>query len=150
MGFSSSPPISGGAVAFQTYFHTLVEPLSSGGPSASFWSRGTTPDSFPQRRAYYSKFLIASSGPDQQLGIAEVGKNYGVTGSAPYNNGAALNVINLLIEGQAAQATLNRSDAVYLTPQTDTGNAAITTLLQEAGLDDVTNHSILSAGGGVQ
>ncbi len=146
-----SAPLSGKAVAFQAHFYTLVEPLSNGTTAApvSFWDRGAT---YHQRRAYLSKFLIVSSGPDKELGIAQVGKDYGVTPapSTPYNNAGVLNVTNVVIENQAAQATLNRTDALYLTPQTDAGNASITTLLQEAGLDDVTNHSIFSAGGGVQ
>ncbi len=131
-----SAPLSGSAVVFQTHFHSLIEPLSKGTTAAnlSFWDRGET---YRQRRAYLSKFLIASSGLDQLSGIAQL-------------PATGFTVADLLIENQAAQATLGRSTDVYQAPLTDATNLTITTQLQENGLDDVTNHSILSAGGGVQ
>ena len=41
---SRRPPVSGGVMTFQKYFHTLVEPLSGRDPSPtqSYWDRGTT------------------------------------------------------------------------------------------------------------
>jgi hypothetical protein len=66
--FSGLPPQNGvslGVKAFEAFFHRLTDPLpTAGGPND--WDRGTT---YGARRAFYSKFLIVSSGPDQQLGI---------------------------------------------------------------------------------
>ena len=89
-----------------------MEPLSSGGPSIDAVVLEPRDDGLlvPQRRAYFSKFLIASSGPDQQLGIAQVAQIAGVTLDG-YDGRP-----DLILENQAAQATLNRSDAVYQTP----------------------------------
>jgi prepilin-type N-terminal cleavage/methylation domain-containing protein len=55
---------SGGVEAFEFFFHRLTEPVSPGS-GATFWDRG---GGFA-RRAYYSKFLILSGGPDKQLGV---------------------------------------------------------------------------------
>ena len=51
------------AQAFEFYFHRLSEPLqiTTGGQA---WDRSNN-----YRRAFYSKFLIVSSGPDKQLGL---------------------------------------------------------------------------------
>src|SRR5208282_4963308 len=57
---------SGGVLAFEYFFHRLTEPLSHTGSTQLYWDRGL---SFPNRRAFFSKPLIVSSGPDQQLGI---------------------------------------------------------------------------------
>jgi prepilin-type N-terminal cleavage/methylation domain-containing protein len=55
---------SGGVQIFENFFHRLTEPISPGG-GVLFWDRGA---SFA-RRAYYSKFLILSGGPDKQPGV---------------------------------------------------------------------------------
>ena len=60
---------SGCMQAFQSLFHTLCEPLpntGTGGLAGTFWDRGTT---YPLRRAFYSKFLILSGGPDLVPGV---------------------------------------------------------------------------------
>ena len=61
---------SGGVQAFEYLFHPLGEPMpaptaKSGNPG-TFWDRGTA---FPARRAFYSKFLILSGGPDTLPGV---------------------------------------------------------------------------------
>ena len=55
---------SGGVQAFENFFHRLTEPISPGG-GVVFWDRS---GNFA-RRAYYSKFLILSGGPDKQPGV---------------------------------------------------------------------------------
>ena len=57
---------SGGVLAFEYFFHRLTEPFQHTGNYAFYWDRGSI---FPYRRAFFSKPLIVSSGPDQQLGI---------------------------------------------------------------------------------
>jgi prepilin-type N-terminal cleavage/methylation domain-containing protein len=64
---SSSPAApSGPATTFEFFFHRLTEPLQPGG-GALFWDRAQNGNGF--RRAFYSKFLVISGGPDQLLGI---------------------------------------------------------------------------------
>ncbi len=50
--------------AFEYYFHRLTEPLQITAARRTAWDR-----SGGYRRAFYSKFLIVSSGPDKQLGL---------------------------------------------------------------------------------
>ncbi len=56
---------------FETFFHTLTEPMTLDTTSytvGNYWDRsGNT--GFGSRRAFYSKFLIVSGGPDQTVGI---------------------------------------------------------------------------------
>jgi len=69
-GTAASAGGSGGVMAFEYFFHRLTEPYpySSGATQYAqfYWDRGTT---YPNRRAFFSKPLILSSGPDQQLGV---------------------------------------------------------------------------------
>ena len=69
MGFGGTAAAvggSGGVLAFESFFHRLTEPFHHSGNYAFYWDRGSV---FPYRRAFFSKPLIVSSGPDQQLGI---------------------------------------------------------------------------------
>jgi hypothetical protein len=133
-----SAPLSAGAVEFQRHFHLLLDPrtrgVTAGLPNATFWDRGST---YYQRRAYSSKFLIVSSGPDREPGIGR----WDVPSTS-------LTAPQLLLESQAAQATLARIGGVYQEP--DPARQAETAQLEEAGLDDITNHNLLSTGGGTQ
>jgi hypothetical protein len=76
--------------------------VTAGLPDATFWDRGST---YYQRRAYSSKFLIVSSGPDGELGIGR----WDVPSTS-------LTALQLLLESQAAQATLARIGDVYQEP----------------------------------
>jgi prepilin-type N-terminal cleavage/methylation domain-containing protein len=132
--YASPGVISGGAAAFTTYFHTLVEPMASGAANPNaYWDRGTT---YYQRRAFYSKFLIVSSGPDRELGIARLD-----------TLGVALTVPNLLIESQARQTDLNTT-AIYQAPTSyDPTPASTGNPLSESALDDISTHSLLTPSG---
>ena len=57
---------SGGVVAFEYFFHRLTEPFGHTGASVYYWDRGSI---VPYRRAFYSRPLILSGGPDLQPGI---------------------------------------------------------------------------------
>jgi len=68
---------SGGVVAFEYFFHRLTEPFQNTGNSGFQWDRASPV--FPQnslglgyRRAFLSKPLIISAGPDQQLGLFQL------------------------------------------------------------------------------
>jgi prepilin-type N-terminal cleavage/methylation domain-containing protein len=66
---ASAVNASGGVTAFEYFFHRLTEPLANTGFTNAYapqpWDRG----SYPNRRAFYSKFLILSGGLDQQPGV---------------------------------------------------------------------------------
>ena len=114
---SFAPPNSGAspktnacgqsAIAFMNYFHSLVDP--SGLDSATGWDR----TNHFNRRAYYSRFLIVSGGPDKQVGVAQFDKEYGdltpsgVANKYAFPNPAGTmeaNALSLIyIENQAAQ-----------------------------------------------
>jgi prepilin-type N-terminal cleavage/methylation domain-containing protein len=95
---NTSPPGSGGvsadALQFMENFYSLLEPYyhipqGAAAPSGSTWDRSGV----FARRAFYSRFLIVSSGPDQQLGVAQLGPlvNYQTTyPSSPQNGGPPL------------------------------------------------------------
>ena len=57
---------SGGVVAFEYFFHRLTEPFGHTGASVYYWDRGSL---VPYRRAFYSRPLILSGGPDLQPGV---------------------------------------------------------------------------------
>ncbi|WP_406699220.1 prepilin-type N-terminal cleavage/methylation domain-containing protein [Singulisphaera sp. Ch08] len=77
---TASGKISGAARLFMGHFMTLVDPIATTGTVASnitFWDRSTGTDTgYFVRRAYYSRFLILSGGPDKLPGVAQLGVNY--------------------------------------------------------------------------
>jgi len=56
--------VSPAAQFFGTFFHTLVEPLPLGGGGVDWDRSGTS-----YRRAFFTKFLVLSGGPDQVPGV---------------------------------------------------------------------------------
>jgi hypothetical protein len=68
-------------------FYSLLEPYYHNPKANAFlgstWDRSGAFD----RRAFYSRFLIMSSGPDQQLGVAQLGVNYQTLYPIPALNG---------------------------------------------------------------
>jgi hypothetical protein len=120
--------MSARATAFTTYFHTLVDPnWSATAVTGTLWDRGTpgvnTPD-VTGRRAYKSRFLIISAGPDKVLGVSE-----------QPGPDSAINFFSLVAEGFAA-------------PQT-TDPAGVDASLNPA-LDDISNHTLQAPGGSLQ
>src|SRR5262249_49193305 len=59
------PTPSGGVTSFEYFFHRLTEPLTPAGGAQ--W--GDPGSAYTRRRAFYSKFLIVSGGPDNQVGV---------------------------------------------------------------------------------
>jgi prepilin-type N-terminal cleavage/methylation domain-containing protein len=140
-GPPTTPAMSSAAWMFHNFFHSLVEPLSSSGGVnyVNFWDRGSM---FYPRRAFYTKFLIASSGPDGASGIARLDMFPKL----------ALNVANLQVENQARQTDLDvGNDYVYFHPvKPGWVNPVTSNTLPQDGLDDITNHNLLAPGGGIQ
>jgi type II secretory pathway pseudopilin PulG len=150
---AGSAPLSPGATAFSTFFHPLIEPMISAGAASTaqpkyFWDRGTT--YFP-RRAFFTKFLIISSGPDQQLGLSRIDM-YVPTGT-PITIANKFTAGDLLIESQARQFNLYDGSNGALTGSPDANptppnSAGIT--LYDAGQDDISNHNYQAPGGVTQ
>jgi len=141
-GFTTGAGNSSMAVsAFEFFFHSLHEPLDTtqfkqdATHNDYAWDRGAGPTAGPyaQRRAYYSKPLIVSWGPDKSPGIfgfySELGQ------SLPSASNAATGII--LYENPAPQ----------LDPVNFPSVNALTIQLQDQGTDDISNQT-LQAGGG--
>jgi hypothetical protein len=165
-GQRSSPPFppgfaagggnwSAGVSFFENYFHLLHEPLynSSTVPSGAFWDRGAGPAGgpFAARRAYSSKFLILSSGPDMLPGVFQYTDAAlktdlaSAAGSSPYSRSFPL----IGLENLAAQ--LAYDDLVVVV--SPSGGASLYGALsansvevQAQGQDDVTNHYVPAGG----
>jgi hypothetical protein len=137
-------PLSSAAYAFQVHYTMLTDPNAN--PSVTknlpagvpLWDRGSI---WSARRAYNSRFLILSGGPDKTPGVPvfdtsyylALNSNYSVTapnGSPAFSGRAPIAVasnldptkdpninaiLNLRIECQAARATFLRTDSVYTT-----------------------------------
>jgi prepilin-type N-terminal cleavage/methylation domain-containing protein len=170
---SSSPfaavtaPLSGSAIAFQNFFHTLTDPNANPGLATpalpgQVWDRGVAGSNYFARREYYSRFLIVSGGPDRAPGVPVFDPTY-YTNVGQYYNGAGspsgpiLNVANLLIESQAGQGTPNRTPPYYSFPVIVPSSGPSYPLgdptsdaIREAGNDDVSNHTIQAPGGATQ
>jgi prepilin-type N-terminal cleavage/methylation domain-containing protein len=149
------------AAAFMYYFHSLVEyradPPTNG--QLYWWSRtGTLP-----RRAYFSRPLIISSGPDQQLGLGQCGfdySQYGITGTPPVGVPATPSTV-IAIENTAANHSPFRATdwgggaagVPFFNELTGSPSAEISGFLKDAnegwGLDDIGNLSLQSASGGL-
>jgi hypothetical protein len=154
---SAPPPapagVSGGVLAFQYFFHRLTEPFGHNGASTNYWDRSGT---YPARRAFYSKFLIMSSGPDLVPGVfVYTDAALGLLGK-PDNVCAAL----LLNENNAMQFGLDVADFTAPASQGFVSAIALPTVssndpinnpnsydIQQAGQDDISNHSLQTTGG---
>ncbi len=140
-GFSASPVgFSQNVSAFEFFFHSLHEPLpvSGTGLLGEFWERSAPNASgFAARRAFYTRFLIVSSGPDKQLGIFQYA-------DAP----------TLIAAAQSAQVTpatlliQNENPAPQFDPTTYPGVLSSTLQLKDNGQDDISNHALQAGGGG--
>ena len=73
----NSAQMSSRANLFQQHFFSLVDPYADTTPAATanglLWDR----TGYYKRRAYFSKFLILSAGPDGQYGVGSFGLAYG-------------------------------------------------------------------------
>ncbi len=159
---TASGGVSGSALTFESYFTSLKEPLVSCGAvtgasantNAYFWDRG---GNYFARRAFFSKFLILSGGPDQNPGVALCDVDYknlhtdfihdgsgAVVSSQVASDGSNLSsvVTALLHEDQALQTDLNF-------PANSLSNNTATFLIDAAG-DDITNHNINAPGGAIK
>lgn len=154
---SGEPSVA--ALRFQRTFFNIVDPngypplRASLGPG-SWWDRGN----FYFRREFFSRFLIASSGPDEKLGIAQLGEDHGTGAPVPQPIASLPNQADYIIwiENTAARDTPIRAPlpsssppSPYLFVDRPSGSASeqLYLLLTEYAADDITNHALKSTGG---
>lgn len=171
---ANSGAISGQAMTFMRYFGPcLVDPtaLAAGAPSANtFWDRSDDPNPkttgpIYARRAFYSRFLILSGGPDRMPGTAQLLVNYrGIddrssietpTGSisGPRDaSGAAVgfSVPALLLESQGGKVDLNRDSLGKLSVFAANGRNDTNSQLEFYSQDDISSHNLQGIGGALQ
>jgi prepilin-type N-terminal cleavage/methylation domain-containing protein len=131
-GPAGSLGASGGVMAFEYFFHRLTEPVVHTGASAFYWDRGA---SYPARRAFFTRPLIVSSGPDRTLGIFLFADN------APPTTGDQL----IHVENNAIPfdpALFNNSSQVNPGAISDANSIQ----LRESGRDDISNQARSASG----
>jgi prepilin-type N-terminal cleavage/methylation domain-containing protein len=179
--FANTAGMSGFAFYFHNTFHSLLDMYAVNPPTAQtfgiLWDRSgaqNVPPLYP-RRAYYSRFLIASAGLDKNLGIGQLGVDYSLldvnwglnaplTGAMPIYNVAAAPFTSqnlILIENAAAPLAPFRNFP-YAETQGGPPGAGDTAQMQaiknylqsdlgeNVGGDDITNHNLMTGGGGVR
>ncbi len=146
-GTAGTVGASGGVIAFEYFFHRLTEPLNTGNPLFS-WDRASPV--YPQgtlgfRRAFLSKPLIISSGPDQQLGIYQLPNTPTPTAAQLllYENNALQFDASLFNNGETVSGGTTVSPAAPPQP-----NPTYSTyLLRDNGRDDISNQNRQATGG---
>jgi hypothetical protein len=130
---------SGGVNAFEFFFHRLTEPIAAAG-GAYFWDRGTT-NGFGFRRAFYSKFLILSGGPDNTPGVFLYPDSAAPTAASAYiaNENNALP----FVVGEMGDFTTSDS---YTAQAIDSVNTPASFTLQQAAQDDISNQNLAATG----
>ncbi len=158
--FTAAGPLSGRAQAFGLYFHSLVDPNSAGGAAVGqLWERGVASIStspIAARRAYYTRPLIVSGGPDNQIGTAQLGFDYNQysmpNGASPPAVVPASALAVQIAEGTASNLAPNRTFGSAPYYPVDASGGALTYALGDQtegwALDDITNQTIQNTAGG--
>lgn len=148
---AGAPPASasGGVVAFEYFFHRLTEPFGHTGASPYYWDRGSI---VPYRRAFYSRPLILSGGPDLQPGVYL----YLDTPSPPptasqllaVENNAMTYVFDFTSNLAVQPGGANLPYGPFISPDPSPTNTSYPSyLLRESGRDDISNQNRQSTGG---
>jgi len=155
---------SSGVTFFENYFHLLHEPLYRGtAPTpGEFWDRGAPRTIFAARRAYSSKFLVVSAGPDKELGLFQYDDVAleGIAASARSNSPTAafpfLGMESLAapvsyhdlsnLTSVADSAGVGIGDSVYSGDPKNPNPETTTLDIQARGQDDIHNHNIPAGG----
>jgi hypothetical protein len=151
---SVSPSPSGAVLSFEYFFHRLTEPYPvAASPPYEYWDRS----SGGFRRAYYSKFLILSGGPDETPGVflysdAALAKAASPAtalianenNAMPFSVGsrAGMDVVDFTVTATIASG----STAVSYNPSNDPTQPSSSDLIQAAE-DDISNQNLVSTGG---
>jgi prepilin-type N-terminal cleavage/methylation domain-containing protein len=145
-GNATTAGASGGVQAFESFFHRLTEPVMPGGGS-SFWDR-----SGYGRRAFYSKFLILSGGPDKQPGVflySDLDMN-GLGGNAAANlianeNNAlpfSLDILGGWPAGFLDPAHYRLTTPAFTASPSNDPNHPSSYDLRQSAEDDISNHNL--------
>ncbi|WP_206107865.1 type II secretion system protein [Paludisphaera rhizosphaerae] len=136
---------SGGVAAFEWFFHRLTEPMEYYVPDptvSKYWDRANSA-SFGYRRAFFTKPLILSGGPDGTPGVVTVNPS---SYSDPESTAQAL----ISIENTAAQflpsETMN-SSLIIPKERFDMSQNPLSLQLWDSGQDDISNHTVTAAAG---
>ena len=135
------------------YFHLLVDPFPS--TTGTGWDR----TGGYSRRAYFSRFLVLSSGPDKEPGVAQFAKDYAsltgdsTSGKIVFPDPSAtmeINALRLIFnENQALQSDpALRTGSFFEVP--DASSSTTRYLQKDVGLDDISNHNIQAPSSGVR
>jgi hypothetical protein len=154
-------PASPQANAFMTYFHIIIDPLTTSNIGAQTWDR----TGLYRRRAYYSKFLVLSGGPDQEIGVFRLNKDYlndigspdpldlPLSTAVVFPTGNPTTDAHLVnwCESQAAQVEYSGRTGAFLEQVSPVLTTATSLWLQQnAGLDDISNHALSAPGTGAK
>ena len=160
-GVYANSPASPQANAFMTYFHILIDPLAVINPLPTvlpYWDRNLdSTGAICRRRAYYSKFLVLSGGPDKEIGVFRLGKDYQQDIDSSYSPAVAFPTLNAVTDARLVNWCENQAAPVEFTgrngPFYEQVNAVVGTptsvyLQNNAGSDDISNQTLTSPGSG--
>jgi prepilin-type N-terminal cleavage/methylation domain-containing protein len=157
-GVSQALGVSHGVLAFETYFHRLSEPDPYAKSNfALYWDRSSNPG-YGSRRAFYSKFLILSGGPDLAPGVflysdLTLAKNSAADAAvavqaliANENNAMpfALDVADFTKSATLSNVTIPVNTT---NPSSDDPTNPNSYDLQQAAQDDISNQNLSAVGG---
>jgi prepilin-type N-terminal cleavage/methylation domain-containing protein len=151
LGFTGTAALvrgSGGVLAFEYFFHRLTEPLASNGTPALYWDRGTS--SFAARRAFFTKPLILSGGPDQQPGVFLYPDSPSLPPNATQLLAVENNAMPYLFDFTAAAQVPSTTSTLPSGPYISSapGDSSYPTYqLRENGRDDISNQNRQATGG---
>ena len=145
-----TPTPSFGVKAIEYFFHRVTEPLGVPAQNpGTYWDRGNT---YPSRRAFYSKFLVLSGGPDQTLGVFLYPDTFftGVTSTSPSialianeNNALPFSIHDVVDFTTSARIPGQPTIPVSTTnPSTNDPTNPSSYDLQQAAQDDISNQNL--------
>ena len=144
--------VSNGVLAFEHFFHRLSEPDPYATANFRFyWDRSnvTTPVAYGRRRAYYTKFLIVSGGPDQTVGIFRYSDILPPTTAfqliANENNAMpfSLDVADFTLSATVTGTSIPVNTSNPSSPDPTQPNSYD---LQQAAQDDISNQNLMAVG----
>ena len=136
---------STGAAAFEYFFHRLTDPLEiTSSTGSQYWDRSGT-----YRRAYYTKFLLLSSGPDKMPGVFLYDDTDFASMSNPANFLIGVENNAMQFGTDAFDSSKGTTSAPYIAsgttiPANSSGDPTHPSSydIQQAGQDDITNHNL--------
>ena len=141
--------MSAAVTLFENYFYRLHEPLDvTKAAIGQAWDRGAPGGDFAARRAYFTKFLIVSSGPDKELGLFQY-DDAGLKADLTTAASSAVSPSYPLIGLESTAAPLSKADLTSLVGGSFSIGQVISAAsaeLQAKGQDDISNHNIPAGG----